>query len=239
MTRLRISVRRDEPALDVVPRSACSRARHAPQRAGHVRQELVALSGVARQAAPRCRLDQRQPGTPWEQVRPIAPGPGGSVRVPAEAARADRLPARQRRGLPARSRTSRSLRSCGSTGCPTHDAARLRDGRSSRRASVALQRFDGATLEVDRACDDRPERRLRGAREPDSGQYRAQARARPGLRARREPDADGRGRHEAASSSHAFLLALAVPAQASAARFAIGIQKRTDEQRPVARRVRL
>ena len=38
----------------------------------------VALSGVARRL-PSVRLDQRQPGTPWAEVRPISPGPGGSV----------------------------------------------------------------------------------------------------------------------------------------------------------------
>ena len=43
----------------------------------------VSLSGVARRL-PSVRLDQRQPGTPWQQVRPIAPGPGGSVRVSAK-----------------------------------------------------------------------------------------------------------------------------------------------------------
>ena len=57
----------------------------------------VALSGVARRL-PAVRLDQRQPGTSWEQVRPISPGPGGSVNVLGQAARADRLPARQRCG---------------------------------------------------------------------------------------------------------------------------------------------
>ena len=43
----------------------------------------VALSGVARRL-PSVRLDQRQSGTPWEQVRPISPGPGGSVSVSAK-----------------------------------------------------------------------------------------------------------------------------------------------------------
>jgi len=43
----------------------------------------VALSGVARRL-PAVRLDQRQPGTSWEQVRPISPGPGGSVNVSAK-----------------------------------------------------------------------------------------------------------------------------------------------------------
>jgi hypothetical protein len=43
----------------------------------------IALSGVARRL-PAVRLDQRQPGTPWEQVRPISPGPGGSVNVSAK-----------------------------------------------------------------------------------------------------------------------------------------------------------
>ncbi len=52
---------------------------HAPVTYG----KNVALSGVARRL-PSVRLDQRQPGTPWEQVRPISPGPGGSVSVSAK-----------------------------------------------------------------------------------------------------------------------------------------------------------
>jgi len=43
----------------------------------------IALSGVARRL-PSVRLDQRQSGTPWQQVRPISPGPGGSVTVSAK-----------------------------------------------------------------------------------------------------------------------------------------------------------
>src|SRR5262245_2536139 len=43
----------------------------------------VSLSGVARRM-PSVRLDQRQPGTAWQKVRPISPGPGGSVTVSAK-----------------------------------------------------------------------------------------------------------------------------------------------------------
>jgi stage II sporulation protein D len=43
----------------------------------------VSLSGVARRL-PSVRLDQREPGTSWRAVGPIAPGPGGSVTVSAK-----------------------------------------------------------------------------------------------------------------------------------------------------------
>jgi hypothetical protein len=43
----------------------------------------VSLSGVARRM-PSVRLDQRQPGTAWQEVRPVSPGPGGSVTVSAK-----------------------------------------------------------------------------------------------------------------------------------------------------------
>jgi len=55
----------------------------APPQAPVTYGKNISLSGVARRV-PAVRLDQRQPGTPWEQVRPIAPGPGGSVRVSAK-----------------------------------------------------------------------------------------------------------------------------------------------------------
>jgi SpoIID/LytB domain protein len=40
----------------------------------------VSLSGVAR-SLPSVRLDQRQPGSAWRQVGPVAPGPNGTVNV--------------------------------------------------------------------------------------------------------------------------------------------------------------
>ena len=43
----------------------------------------VSLSGVARRM-PSVRLDQRQAGTAWQEVRPVSPGPGGSVTVSAK-----------------------------------------------------------------------------------------------------------------------------------------------------------
>lgn len=43
----------------------------------------VSLSGIAR-SIPSVRLEQRQPGTPWRQVGPVAPGPGGAVTVSAK-----------------------------------------------------------------------------------------------------------------------------------------------------------
>jgi stage II sporulation protein D len=55
----------------------------APPQAPVTYGKNIALSGVARRL-PSVRLDQRQPGTPWELVRPISPGPGGSVKVSAK-----------------------------------------------------------------------------------------------------------------------------------------------------------
>src|SRR4029453_5205609 len=151
-----------------------------------------------------------------------------------EAARADRLPARQRRGPQcSRARLGRSARTV-----PRHarrtDASRVREAalpRSQRRAAAVRRRH----VEDDRACDNRSERRLPGAREPNSRPVPGQARAGPGVRARSEPDTDRRACMKRLLLA-SFLRALAVPGQASAARFAIGIQRGADEQ-SVARRV--
>ena len=43
----------------------------------------VSIDGVAR-SLPSVRLDRRQPGTAWQAVGPIAPGPGGSVVIKAK-----------------------------------------------------------------------------------------------------------------------------------------------------------
>ena len=40
----------------------------------------ISLSGVAR-SLPSVRLDQRQPGSAWQQVGPVSPGPGGVVTI--------------------------------------------------------------------------------------------------------------------------------------------------------------
>jgi SpoIID/LytB domain protein len=40
----------------------------------------IALSGVAR-SVPSVRLDQRQPGSAWQHVGPVSPGPGGLVTI--------------------------------------------------------------------------------------------------------------------------------------------------------------
>jgi len=103
----------------------------------------VALSGVARRL-PAVRLDQRQPGTPWEQVRPISPGPGGSVRVSAKP----RVPTDYRlvsgaaRSAVAHVSVAPLVRFHGMP-----DAATLRGFARPLfpGASAALQRFDGAT----------------------------------------------------------------------------------------------
>jgi stage II sporulation protein D len=101
----------------------------------------IALSGVARRL-PSVRLDQRQPGTPWQQVRPISPGPGGSVSVSAKP----RVPTDYRLA----SGAARSAVAHVSVaplvrfhGMP--DAATLRGFARPLfpGASAALQRFDG------------------------------------------------------------------------------------------------
>jgi stage II sporulation protein D len=43
----------------------------------------ISLSGVAK-SVPSVRLDQRQPGTGWQQVGPVSPGPGGAVKIKAK-----------------------------------------------------------------------------------------------------------------------------------------------------------
>lgn len=43
----------------------------------------ISLSGLAR-SVPSVRLDQRQPGSGWQQVGPVSPGPGGAVTIKAK-----------------------------------------------------------------------------------------------------------------------------------------------------------
>jgi len=103
----------------------------------------IALSGVARRM-PSVRLDQRQSGTPWEQVRPISPGPGGSVNVSAKP----RVPTDYRlvsgaaRSAIAHVSVAPLVRF---RGMP--DASTLRGYARPvfPGGSVALQRFDGTT----------------------------------------------------------------------------------------------
>ena len=40
----------------------------------------ISLSGLAK-SVPSVRLDQRQPGSGWQQVGPVSPGPGGAVTI--------------------------------------------------------------------------------------------------------------------------------------------------------------
>jgi SpoIID/LytB domain protein len=138
----------------------------------------VALSGVARRL-PSVRLDQRQPGTPWEQVRPISPGPGGSVNVSAKP----RVPTDYRLV----SGTARSAIAHVAVaplvrfrGMP--DASTLRGFARPvlPGGSVALQRFDGARW-----------RTIARATIDQSGDFEAHVKLTPGqYRARLAP---GRG----------------------------------------------
>ena len=103
----------------------------------------IALSGVARRL-PAVRLDQRQLGTPWQQVRPISPGPGGSVTVSAKP----RVPTDYRlvsgaaRSAVAHVSVAPLVRFHGMP-----DAATLRGFARPLfpGASAALQRFEGGT----------------------------------------------------------------------------------------------
>ena len=138
----------------------------------------VALSGVARRL-PSVRLDQRQPGTPWEQVRPISPGPGGSVNVSAKP----RVPTDYRlvsgaaRSAIAHVSVAPLVRFHGMP-----DASTLRGFARPLfpGGSVALQRFDGARWKtIARATIDQ------------NGDFRAHVNLTPGqYRARLAP---GRG----------------------------------------------
>jgi SpoIID/LytB domain protein len=101
----------------------------------------IALSGVAR-SVPSVRLDQRQPGSVWQQVGPVSPGPGGVVTINAKP----RVPTDYRL-------TSGAVRSSVAhvsvaplvrfQGMP--NAGRLRGYARPLfpGASVAIQRFDG------------------------------------------------------------------------------------------------
>jgi len=106
----------------------------------------IALSGVARRL-PSVRLDQRQPGTPWQEVRPITPGAGGSVNVSAKP----RVPTDYRlvsgaaRSSVAHVSVAPMVRFRGMA-----DASTLRGYARPifPGGSVALQRFNGATWKV-------------------------------------------------------------------------------------------
>jgi stage II sporulation protein D len=103
----------------------------------------VSLSGVAR-SLPLVRLEQRPPGSAWQSVGPVSPGPGGVVTVSAKP----RVPTDYRL-------TSGSVRSMVAhvsvaplvrfQGMP--DAGRLRGYARPvfPGASVALQRFNGSS----------------------------------------------------------------------------------------------
>ena len=150
--------------------------------------------------------------------------------INGEAARPDRLPARRAAPSAARSPTSRSRRSCASRGCPNAGKLRGYARPVFPGASVALQRFDGSRWRaVARATVDAAAAASR-RREPLSGRVPGATRARPGLRPRREPDAEG-GPGMRRLALRTFLLALVVPAPASAARFAIGVEKRSGQPR--------
>jgi SpoIID/LytB domain protein len=103
----------------------------------------VSLSGVAK-SLPSVRLDQRQPGSTWRPVGPVAPGPGGSVNVSAKP----RVPTDYRLASgSARSRVAHVSVAplVRFQGMP--DASTLRGYARPLfpGASVALQRFNGSS----------------------------------------------------------------------------------------------
>jgi stage II sporulation protein D len=103
----------------------------------------ISLSGVAR-SLPSVRLDQRQAGSAWQPVGPVAPGPGGAVtisakpRVPTDF----RLTSGPVRSTIAHVSVAPLVRF---QGMP--DAGRLRGYARPvfPGASVALQRFNGSS----------------------------------------------------------------------------------------------
>ena len=193
----------------------------------------VALERRRTAACRRCGSTSGSPGLLGAGPPDLA-RPGRLGERLGQAARPDRLPARQRRGPQRdRARLGRSARPL-----PRHarrvDAARLCDGRSCR---AGASRSSASTAPAGRRSRARRSTRaeIPGAREPDPGPVPSAARSRPWLRPRREPDAD-RGAGMKRLLLTAFVLALAVPAQASAGRFAIGIKTGADA-RVVAREV--
>jgi stage II sporulation protein D len=103
----------------------------------------VSLSGIAR-SLPSVRLDQRQSGSAWRPVGPVAPGPGGSVNISAKP----RVPTDYRLASgPARSRVAHVAVAplVRFQGMP--DASTLRGYARPLfpGSSVALQRFNGSS----------------------------------------------------------------------------------------------
>jgi stage II sporulation protein D len=103
----------------------------------------VSLSGVARRL-PSVRLDRRQPGTAWQSVGPISPGPGGSVTVSAKPREPTdyRLVSGSARSTTAHVSVAPLLRF---HGMPNASTLRGFARPLFPGASVALQRLNGST----------------------------------------------------------------------------------------------
>jgi SpoIID/LytB domain protein len=103
----------------------------------------ISLSGVAR-SIPSVRLDQRQPGSPWQQVGPVSPGPGGvvTIKTKPQAPTDYRLTSGSVRSSVAHVSVAPLVRF---QGMP--NAGRLRGYTRPLfpGASVAIQRFDGSS----------------------------------------------------------------------------------------------
>ena len=182
----------------------------------------VSLSGVAR-SLPSVRLEQRQAGATWQPVGPVRPAPGGVVKIKLKP----RGPTDYRlTSGPVRSRIAHVSVAplVRFQGMP--DAGTLRGYARPvfPGASIALQRFDGSRWRTFARTTIDAAGQLPGRRPARPGRLSSAAGARPRLRPRREPDAQGGpGMRRLALAT--FLLALALPAPASAARFAIGVER--------------
>jgi SpoIID/LytB domain protein len=103
----------------------------------------ISLSGVAR-SLPSVRLDQRPPGSAWEQVGPVSPGPGGvvTIKTKPQAPTDYRLTSGPVRSSIAHVSVAPLVRF---QGMPNAGKLRGYARPVFPGASVAIQRFDGSS----------------------------------------------------------------------------------------------
>ena len=181
----------------------------------------VSLSGVAR-SLPAVQLEQREGREAWRALGHVARGPNGSVTVAArpKATTDYRLASGSARSRLAhvavaplvRFRGVKNASLCAASPVPC-------SGGAGRRATAGREQVDDG-----RARSDRRDRPLRRTVHAGPGRLPRAARSRPWLRSRCQPHAPG-GTGMRRLALAVFLVALAIPAQAGAARYAVGLQK--------------
>ena len=184
------------------------------------------LKGVARSAGAQVTLEQRTSGAAWQPVARLKPGAGGVVVATRQAARLDRVQALRagealRRADPRLRRAADQAdtghgRDVASGSRPPGDPRSACRHPAARRVELAARR-DGVGR-----CGGR----VRGTPRPDAGHVpragRARAWARRGLLARAAGRLGVRRLLLAAAAA-----ALLLPGQASAGRYAVGVEQGT------------